>query len=256
MAMGKKAESPGRAVAWRLIGFGLVLLAWEALGRSGWWGESFPALSAIFGAYDTPVRRELLLKALARTGGAAALGLLIGALVSLFLVCVAHLVKPLHAGIDSLSTTIHAIPTIAFGPVLILIAGPDWTPVVLSAFAAYFPIMVAFDSGLKFAPRAPADLASVFGASPLRSFLRVRLPAALPSFVDGLRMAAPGAVIGAALGEWFGAPRGLGVIIISSLQNVRIPQLWAAALLCVACSLSAYVLLSLLHRWAHRRYAW
>ena len=78
----------------------------------------------------------------------------------------------------------------------------------------------------------------------------------MPGFIDGLRMGAPGAVIGAALGEWFGAPRGLGVLIISSLQNVRIPQLWAAALLCVACSLIAYTALSLLHRWAHRRYTW
>jgi len=254
--MRPEAGSGLARTAWRLLGFGLALALWEAIGRSGLWGDSFPALSAIASAYDTPARRELLLRAVGRTGGAAALGLLIGALVSAFLVCVAHLVTRLHEGIDSLSTTLHAIPTIAFAPILILLAGPDWTPVVLSAFAAYFPIMVAFDSGLKFAPRAPADLASVFGASPLRSFLRVRLPAALPSFVDGLRMAAPGAVIGAALGEWFGAPRGLGVIIISSLQNVRIPQLWAAALLCVACSLSAYVLLSLLHRWAHRRYAW
>jgi len=78
----------------------------------------------------------------------------------------------------------------------------------------------------------------------------------MPAFIDGLRLAAPGAVLGAVLGEWFGAPRGLGVLIISSLQNVRIPQLWAAALLCVFCSLLAYVMLSMVHRWAQRRYAW
>ena len=78
----------------------------------------------------------------------------------------------------------------------------------------------------------------------------------MPAFVDGLRLAAPGAVIGATLGEWFGAPRGLGVLIISSLQNVRIAHLWAAALLCVGCSLLAYLVLSVVHRWALRRYAW
>jgi len=238
--------------------FGLLaaLAAWEVIGRSGVWGESFPALSAIAGAYDTTIRRELLGRALARTATSAGLGLLIGALASLLLVSVGHLLKSLHEGIDSFATTIHAIPTIAFGPVLILVAGPESTPVVLSALAAYFPILVALDSGLKFAPRAPHDLAAVLGATTLRAFVRIHFPAAIPAFVDGLRMAAPGAVIGAALGEWFGAPRGLGVLIISSLQNVRIPQLWAAALLCVACSLSAYTVLSLVHRWAHRRYVW
>ena len=59
-------------------------------------------------------------------------------------------------------------------------------------------------------------------------------------------------MLGVVLGEWFGAPRGLGVIIISALQNIRIPQMWAAALLCVACSLAAYVLLTLAHRRARR----
>ncbi|UUZ66421.1 ABC transporter permease subunit (plasmid) [Polaromonas sp. P1-6] len=86
--------------------------------------------------------------------------------------------------------------------------------------------------------------------------MQVNFPAAIPAFVDGLRLAAPGAVLGAALGEWFGSPRGLGVLIIGSLQNVRIPHLWAAALLCVACSLVAYVALSILHHWVQRRYAW
>jgi NitT/TauT family transport system permease protein len=133
---------------------------------------------------------------------------------------------------------------------------PDSTPIVLSALSAYFSVFVALDSGLRFAPPAHRDLADVLGAARTRAFARVEFPAAIPALVDGLRLAAPGAVLGAVLGEWFGAPRGLGVLIISSLQNVRIPQLWAAALLCVFCSLFAYVLLSMLHRWAQRRYAW
>jgi NitT/TauT family transport system permease protein len=240
----------------RILGLVLVLAAWEWIGRSRLWGDSFPALSAMLDAYDTPARREILGRAFLRTATSASLGLCIGACASLLLVTIGHLLKPLHQGIDSFATTIHAIPTIAFGPVLILVAGPETTPVVLGALAAYFPIMVALDSALKFAPRAPHDLAAVLGASPTRAFVRIYFPAAVPGFIDGLRMGAPGAVIGAALGEWFGAPRGLGVLIISSLQNVRIPQLWAAALLCVACSLIAYTALSMLHRWAHRRYTW
>lgn len=240
----------------RLLGLIVALAGWEWIGRSGIWGDSFPALSSMAGAYDTPARREILGRAMLRTATSASLGLCIGALASLLLVCVAHLLKSLHAGIDSFATTIHAIPPIAFGPVLMLVAGPESTPVVMSALAAYFPILVALDSALKFAPRAPHELAAVLGASTTRAFVRIHFPAAVPGFVDGLRMAAPGAVIGAVLGEWFGAPRGLGVLIISSLQNVRIPQLWAAALLCVACSLIAYTVLTLLHQWAHKRYTW
>jgi len=81
------------------------------------------------------------------------------------------------------------------------------------------------------------------------------VPGAVPAFVDGLRLAAPAAVLGTVLGEWFGAPRGLGAISVSALQNLRVPQMWAAALLCVACSLAAYIVLTTLHRRALARFA-
>lgn len=240
----------------RVVGLLIFLGAWEAIGRSGLWGESFPALSTIGQAFGTEGQRNLLRRALARTAESAALGLALGAAVALLMACCSSVWPRLRRGIDSMATGIYAIPTITFGPVFILVAGPESTPIVLSALSAYFPIFVALDSGLRFAPAAQRDLATVLGASRTRAFARVDFPSALPAFIDGLRLGAPGAVLGAVLGEWFGAPRGLGVLIISSLQNVRIPQLWAAALLCVGCSLVAYVLLSILHRWAQQKYAW
>lgn len=240
----------------RVVGLLVFLATWEVIGRTGWWGESFPALTTIAGAFEEPGPRRLLLRSLARTAESAGIGLAVGALIALALACAGNLWGALRAGLDSLATSIYAVPVIAFAPVLILVAGPEATPIVLSALSAYFPIFIALDSGLRFAPPAHRDLAAVLGASTARAFIRVDFPAAIPAFVDGLRLAAPGAVLGAALGEWFGAPRGLGVLIISSLQNVRIPNLWAAALLCVACSLVAYVVLSMLHQWVQRRYAW
>ena len=246
----------GGNVMTRVAGLLIFLGAWEAVGRNGLWGESFPALSTIAQAFGTESQRSLLRRSLATTAESAALGLALGAAVALLLACCGHLWPRMRDGLDSLATGVYAIPTITFGPIFILVAGPDSTPVVLSALSAYFPIFVALDSGLRFAPVAQRDLATVLGASRTRAFARVEFPSALPAFIDGLRLGAPGAVLGAVLGEWFGAPRGLGVLIISSLQNIRIPQLWAAALLCVGCSLAAYVVLSVLHRWAQRRYAW
>jgi NitT/TauT family transport system permease protein len=246
----------GGNVSTRIVGLLIFLAAWEAIGRSGVWGESFPALSTIAQAFGSEGQRRLLQRSLARTAESAALGLALGSGIALALACCGALWPRLRSGLDSMATGLYAIPTITFGPIFILVAGPDTTPIVLSALSAYFPIFVALDSGLRFAPAAQRDLATVLGASRTRAFARVEFPGALPAFIDGLRLGAPGAVLGAVLGEWFGAPRGLGVLIISSLQNVRIPQLWAAALLCVGCSLFAYVVLSILHRWAQRRYAW
>ena len=54
--------------------------------------------------------------------------------------------------------------------------------------------------------------------------------------------------------EWFGAPRGLGLLIVSAMQNFQIQLLWAAALLGVVASLAAFGLLALLQRWTEYRF--
>jgi NitT/TauT family transport system permease protein len=72
----------------------------------------------------------------------------------------------------------------------------------------------------------------------------VQLPAAWPSIADGLKLAAPAALAGAIFGEWYGAPRGLGVLLITAMQSARPQQLWAASLLSATVGLLAYALLA------------
>ena len=55
-----------------------------------------------------------------------------------------------------------------------------------------------------------------------------------------MKLAAPAAIAGAVFGEWYGAERGLGVLLITSMQGARPDRLWAAALLCSVCGLLAY----------------
>ncbi len=234
----------------------LIFLAlWEGIARTGWLGPSLPALSDVAAVFERPAVRDLFLRALRVTAGSAGLALLTGAVIAIGLALLGSLMPPLQRGLDVLSSGIYAIPAIAFGPVLILLAGPEWTPMLLGTVSAFFPIHVALGSQLRYDNPARRDFARVVGASRARVFAFVDVPAAVPAFLDGLRLAAPAAVLGVVLGEWFGAPRGLGVIIISALQNIRIPHLWAAALLCVACSLLAYVLLTLTHRRAVARFS-
>jgi NitT/TauT family transport system permease protein len=68
-------------------------------------------------------------------------------------------------------------------------------------------------------------------------------------------LAAPVAVVGAMIGEFFGASRGLGVLVISAMDNFQIPLLWSAAILSVGCSLLAYAILTLLQRRVRGRFA-
>ena len=81
----------------------------------------------------------------------------------------------------------------------------------------------------------------------------VQFPNALPTLIDGLKLGVSTAVLGAILGEWFGAPAGLGVLIVSSMQNFQINLLWSAAIIGTVMSGAAYFLLALLQARLLRR---
>jgi NitT/TauT family transport system permease protein len=90
------------------------------------------------------------------------------------------------------------------------------------------------------------ELFSALGASRLARFGRLALPSALPALIDGLRSAAPSAVVGAIIGEWFAAERGLGPMLVAAMENYAIEQLWATALAGALLSIAAYVVLGAL----------
>jgi NitT/TauT family transport system permease protein len=213
-------------------------------------------LTEIFEVFQTESSRRLLLRATMATLQASVWAFLIGAAASLILALLSSTLPWSERGLDTLASSLYAVPTISFGPVLILLAGHSSTAIVLGALSTYFPIYVALTSALRFAPQSYADLSDALGASRSRSFFLLKLPYSVPAFIDGLRLGAPAAVLGVILGEWFGASRGLGVVIISSLQNVRLPQLWAAAVISIACTFGAYLLLTVAYHAARRRFAW
>ena len=76
----------------------------------------------------------------------------------------------------------------------------------------------------------------------------------MPAIASGLRLSWPAALIGAIIGEWFGAPRGIGILIINAMQNFQINLLWSAVLLAAMMSLVVFGALTLLERAAYKRF--
>jgi NitT/TauT family transport system permease protein len=231
-----------------------LLVLVEVVGRLGLAGPGWPPLTAVLGYVADPAARQLLGRSLLATGTAALAGFLLGGVVALLVAVLSALVPAAGPGIDRLAAVVHAVPLIALGPLLITTAGREATPTLVAALAAGFALFVAATSALGAASDAQRDVFAVLGASRVATLLRLQLPAGLPLIVDGLTLAAPAAVLGAVVGEWFGARRGLGVLLVSSMQNVRIDQLWAAALTAAAMSLLAYVLLVALRAAVARRF--
>jgi len=106
-----------------------------------------------------------------------------------------------------------AIPKVALAPLVVLYLGYGWAPKIFLAFLiGYFPIVVSTVVGLQSLDAAMVDLLRSMGASPWQTFVKLRLPAALPSLFGGLKLAIGLAVIGAVIGEYVAAERGLGYL--------------------------------------------
>jgi NitT/TauT family transport system permease protein len=214
---------------------------WEIIGRTQAFGASWAPLSSVFRWALAPEHRMLLADAIARTGGEALSGLMIGSCAGVALASLAVIVPPLARGLGAFASLVNGIPIVAVAGICVLTLPRDATPIVVAALAVGFIVFVATASGLASALPVQVELFTVFGASRLATFARLALPSALPALVNGLRSAAPSAVVGAIIGEWFSAERGLGPMLVAAMQNYQIDQLWATALAGSLLSIVAYV---------------
>ena len=122
-----------------------------------------------------------------------------------------------------------AVPVFALAPILTLWFGYGiGSKVIMAVLIIYFPVTSAFHDGLSRTPPALLDLAKTMGATPRQSLWRLRIPHALPSLGTGLRLAAVYAPIGAVIGEWVGASKGLGYLMLLANGRAKIDLMFAA----------------------------
>lgn len=238
-----------------VIGAVLLLAVLELVGRTGLAGPAWPPLGDVVAFLLNPANHRVLGGALGATVTAALTGGAIGVVAGVVFAVVAVLLPRTAPGLDRFAALIDAMPAIALAPFLSVILGRDATPAVIPALAVTFIVYLSTSSGLAATSMSHHDLFTVVGASRVRRLGRLQLPAALPSLFDGLALAAPAMILGATIGEWFGASRGLGVLLLSSMQNFQIPLLWAAATLAVLCSLVAFLLMTAAQRAVSRRFS-
>lgn len=137
-----------------------------------------------------------------------------------------------------------AVPVFALAPLLVLWLGYGLaSKVAMATLIIFFPVATAFYDGLRRTEPGWLDLARTMGAAPSAILWRIRLPAALPSFASGVRMAAAVAPIGAIVGEWVGASAGLGYLMLHANGRLQTDLMFAALFVLALMALALWSLI-------------
>lgn len=217
-----------RAYAYTLAGPLGVFVLWELAVRAlAVPVYVLPAPSAI--AVKVFADSALIADGLALTLMEATVGYAIGSAGAL-LVAIAFVLWPRleRVGLPGL-VALNSVPVVAFAPVALLWfgSGPA-SKVALVTMAVGFAVFVNAHQGLRAVDESAANLLRSFGAGPLRQMAMLRLPAALPAIMNGLRVAVVRSMIVAIVAEMLAAFKGLGATIFESTQQIDFLRAWAA----------------------------
>lgn len=150
-----------------------------------------------------------------------------------------------------------AIPIVAIAPLLVIWFGPGlFSKVLIAGLIVFFPVLVNTVVGIRAVPQDLRDLMRSLRATRLQTLRFLEIPAALPVFLGGLRIGATLSVIGAVVGEFVGADRGLGFLINVGRGQYDTALVFVAVFTLVVMALLLYGAVILLERkllaWQHR----
>ena len=141
------------------------------------------------------------------------------------------------------------IPTIAIAPLLVIWFGYGiWPKIIVVGLICFFPIVVSTADGLRGADPELIALLRTMGASRADTFFKVRVPGALPAIYSGVKIAITYSVVGAILGEWVGASKGLGVFMLRATNSFRTDWVFASIAITATLSVLLFALVVTLER--------
>ena len=196
--------------------------------------------------------RELLAENAWVTLQEVVFGLAIALVVGYALAVALHLSPTLRRAFYPLLVASQTVPVIAIAPILIVWFGFGIGPkLAIIALVCFFPVTVNTLDGLRAVDPALPRMMRTLDADRWQILRRVEMPASLPYFFSGAKIAAAIAVIGAVFGEWSGASEGLGHLILTSQAQLLIARVFAAVVVLSAIALALVGALAL----AQRRFA-
>ena len=158
-----------------------------------------------------------------------------------------------------IAVILQVTPIVAISPLILIYAPSTQVALLICAFlVAFFPILSNMVQGLKSVDHNLLNLFELYGATPLQTLIYLKIPAAQPYFMTGLRIGGGLALIAAVVAEFAagsaGAGSGLAFRLLEAQYRLNIPRLFAALFLlsilgvCIF-AITTFISWLALHRW-------
>lgn len=213
----------------------LLLAAWEIACRVLQVPRFFlPPPSAIAASIATDWRE--LLQSAWSTLSMALLALLFASLISQALALAVDLSVIVERTVWPLAVALQVTPIVAIAPLVVIWAGLDHADraiIGLAAIVAFFPIFSGAVTGLKAVDPDLERLFDLYGATPWQRLVKLRLPSAVPQLLEGHKVAAGLALIGAVVAEFVagsGGAQGLAWRIMEASHRLQTAKMFSAVI--------------------------
>lgn len=231
----------------------LLLVIWEIGCRvTGVPAYFLPPPSAVAVALVTDP--QSLIEAAWNTLSVALIALVIASLSALSIAMIVGLSPLLEKAVAPLASTLQVTPVVAIAPLVLIWAGidhPERAVIALAVLVAFFPIFSGAVTGLKSADPDLERLFDLYGATRLQRVIRLRLPASVPFLLEGHKVGAGLAIIGAVVAEFgagSGGIRGLAWRILDASNKLQTARMIAALVVLGIMGVALHALLDRMER--------
>lgn len=216
-----------------LAGTAVVLVLWQCVV----WAQIYPEFIIpppyqVWEAFVAAWNEGRLMLHIGVTLGQVIVGLSFGLVVAVVLGYLLAKSAVLEGLLSPVIVAVQSIPVVAYAPLLVIWFGTGITSkIVTCALIVFFPMLMNTIAAIRQVPAPLRDVLRSMDASPLQIFLKLEIPAALPTLMAGLKVSATLAVIGAVVGEFVSADAGLGYLIRLARQAFDTPLVFVAVIL-------------------------
>lgn len=226
----------------------LFVLLWEAIVRTGWIAPYLlPSPAAVLEGFVNDWR--LVWDHTLSTLRIAVIGYAAGCAVGLIVAFALHLIPILRTAFAPLIILSQNIPIVVLAPLLVVWFGFGLAPkIILLTMVCFFPVAIATLGGLSRADRNMVGYMRMAGASRWQMFAKLELPWSLPAMFSGLKVASAYSILGAVVGEWSGAQKGLGIYLNLMQAGYRVDRMFVAIAVIALLSLAMFAAVALLER--------